>query len=218
MEKLITHPYYNPDETAEYFDKRCWPVVLVPRSSVELVQTEKGAALECADGRFDNCPNRKFYGPRIFGGVNVVAAMITGGDSAGFIRAARLVEGMGYSPGTHSAEHGGCGYYDLWADGSLTSALYPLDKASFSRIHIKNLMELAGGKHFKLNGEHVEEAVRLNPYFGTTEKAEDCKRFRVDDWFLAYLGVPAERRYAKIMESVEKLKPDAARCEIIVEA
>ena len=215
MENITSHPDFDFDKTADYFSKRGWPVKFISSAELKLVPTNAGAALECADGRFDKFPNRKLYGPRIFGGINVIAAMITGGDASGFIKAARLVEGTGFTPGTHSAEHGGCGYYDLWAEGRVTSAMYPLDQSSLLNLHIKELMKAMSGKHFRLNGNHVEEAVRLNPYYKTTENCQDCKRFRVDDWYLAFLGVPADRRYNKIIETVEKLKSDAAKLEII---
>ena len=73
-----------------------------------------------------------------------------------------------------------------------------------------------GGKHFKLNGNHKEEATRLNPFRDYTEALADGLRFRIDDWFMADLGIPDERRFFKIAEAIEKLKPDAAKLEIIV--
>ncbi len=214
---LITHPEFQADKTAEYFNRRGWSVAFVKPESVELVKARKGAAVQCPDGRFgDPELGLAFEGPKIWGGINVVAAMVTGGDAAGFTRAARLIEGMGYAPGTHGADHGGCGYFDQWSAGKLTSALYHYDRSSFPEIPVKMLIEeLYGGKHFILPGRHVEVGVSLNPYYGLTEKGIDCSKFRVDDWFLAYMGVPNERRYAKIAEVVEILRPEAANLEIV---
>lgn len=224
-----THPSYSPQEVHEFFEDRGWPVKLITKSEVDLTIVAKDAALECGDGRFDNCPGKDINGPRVLGGINAVAAMVTGGTYEGYFKATQLVKEMGYNPGTHSDEGEGndgegCGFYLLWLKGKLKSAKYPYEikteDITRSGINLGDWlrvnMRLLGGKHFRLNGQHVEEGVRLNPFIGLTEVAQDCKRFRIDDWFLAQLGVTPEQRYLKIAETVEQLKPDAKKMEIII--
>lgn len=222
MPKLETYTGFNPEKTAEYFHRRHWPIGFLSVSKVELVKVDKGAALECGDGRFDQLEDRRAHGVRVFGGINAIMALLTGGDYVGLQRATELIK-VKYDlrPGTHSADHGGCGYADLWMDNQLRSARYPyklsgiVDQNSAGRWLRKEMRKL-GGRHFRLNGNHEEQGVRLNPFNGYTENATDGSRFRVDDWFMAGLGIPDEVRFFKIAESVEKLKPDAAKLEIIV--
>lgn len=221
--KYEVYTGFNPEKVAEYFSRRNWPVDTLPRKKTTLVRVGRGAALECGDGRFDTLEDRTTRGPRVFGGINAVMALITGGNEIGLIKAKELIRKYGVTPGTHSGDHSGCGYADLWIAGKLQHAIYPyqlendVDRGGLRLGRwLTDLMETLGGKHFRLNGNHKEEAVRLNPFRRLTEAAYDGSRFRVDDWFLADLGIPDEVRWFKIAEVVEKLKPEAARLEIIV--
>lgn len=221
--QLETYTGFNPEKMALYFQGRGWPVSYISVDNIDLVKITKGAALECGDGRFDQLESRKAHGVRVFGGINAVMALHTGGDEVGLQRATELIKRFGVTPGTHSADYGGCGYADLWMAGELKSAIYPyklgeeIEKGGL-RIGewLINRMRLCGGKHFRLNGNHIEEAVRLNPFRGYTEIANDGLRFRVDDGFMADLGIPDEVRWFKIAEAVEKLKPNATKLEIVV--
>lgn len=218
MLELKTHPSHNLQELEDFFNDRNWPVTYIPVADTQLVIAQHGEALQCADGRSDFLDE---YGPRVFGGINSVAAMLTGGDLKGFQRAAIKVSELGFAPGTHSADHGGCGYCDLWVANDLRTAIFPYQLGIIGRQVktgqlLRDLMKLLGGKHVKLNGQHQEEAVRLNPFIGYTEKVRNGKRFRNDDWVLAQLGVPPRQRYYKIAECVEKLKPDAAKLEVLI--
>lgn len=222
MKKLETYTGFNPDKIADYFSKRKWPVTTIPRQEINLVEVKRGAALECGDGRFDQLEGRKAHGIRILGGINAVMALHTGGDEDGLERAMDLIKKFGATPGTHSAEEGGCGYADLWIEGELDSAIHPYELGEVDKGGLKigqwlaTRMKGLGGKHFRLNGNHMEEAVRLNPFEGYTEDADDGLRFRVDDWFMAGLGLRDHIRFYKIAETVEKLKPEATKLEIII--
>ncbi len=223
MPEQETYIGFDPNKIADYFTARGWPVTTIPLTEVTLVKISKGAALECGDGRFDQLVERGAHGVRVFGGINTIMAIHTGGDEVGFQRAADLIKKFGVTPGTHSADHEGCGYADLWIAGKLKSAIYPYEfggDAERGGLRIgqwlKNKMEDLGGRHFRLNGNHMEEGVRLNPFRGYTERANDGLRFRVDDWFMADLGIPDRARFFKIAEAVEMLKPEAAKLEIIV--
>ncbi|MBI2330402.1 hypothetical protein HYU94_03350 [Candidatus Daviesbacteria bacterium] len=213
---------FNPDRVAEYFKGRNWPVITIPRQEITLVNVDKDASLECGDGRFDNFEKRKLHGIRILGGINAIMAILTGGDEVGLEKATELIKKFGVTPGTHSADHGGCGYADLWMAGELKSAIYPYKLHDVDRgglrigQWLRREMKRLGGAHIRLNGNHMEEGVRLNPFRGLTEKAEDGLRFRTDDWFMADLGVPDEVRWFKLAEVIEKLKPEAAKLEVIV--
>jgi hypothetical protein len=218
IETLKVSNNYNQELFADYFSDRKWPVSFVNAPDICLIQTDKGASLECGDGRFDDCPDRKKYGPRVFGGVNAIQAILTGGNLAGLHEAWKLLDRIGYTPGTHSADHGGCGYYDLWNAGKFKHAKHANEitiiDAKPGEI-VKSLMKVVHGKHFRLNGYHREEAVRLNPLIHMTECARGGDRFRVDDWLLAELNVDQETRMLKMAETVEQLKPDACKLEII---
>lgn len=223
MTQPETYVGFNPNKIADYFTARGWPVTTIPLSEITLAKVSKGAALECGDGRFDQLDKRGANGVRVFGGINAIMAIHTGGDEVGLQRAAYLIKKFGVNPGTHSAEEGGCGYADLWIAGKLKSAVYPYGLGEDIEIGglrigqwLINKMEALGGKHFRLNGNHMEEGVRLNPYRGYTEIANDGLRFRIDDWFMADLGIPDGVRFFKIAEAVEMLKPEAAKLEIIV--
>ncbi|MBI4036076.1 hypothetical protein HY383_03925 [Candidatus Daviesbacteria bacterium] len=72
--------------------------------------------------------------------------------------------------------------------GELKSALYPYElkeEAERGGLGIGNWlaerMKALGGKHYRLNGNHNEQAVRINPFRRYTELAQDGLRFRVDD-------------------------------------
>ncbi len=215
---------FNPISTTKYFEQHGWDVRPVYDSDIKLVKVQRNSALECGDGRFDDYPDREMYGPRVFGGINAVQALITGGDVIGLLRATELVAKFGFTPGTHSAEHGGCGYFDLWKEGKLDHANYnyvaPQEEEikGFKRFGswLELTLKLYHGKHFRLNGDHQEQAVRLNPFKGYTDISGNGSRFKVDDWFLADLGVPDHKRFHKIRETVEKLRPEAAKLEIIL--
>lgn len=222
MRRLDVYTGFNQAGVKDYFSQRGWSVTTITKQEISLVRVTKGAALECGDGRFDQLEGRETYGVRILGGVNAVMALHTGGDEIGLERARDLIKKFGATPGTHSADKGGCGYADLWIEGKLKSAIHPYKLGEEDRggLRISNwlidLMHSVGGKHFRLNGNHMEEAVRLNPFRGYTEAAFDGLRFRIDDWFLAGLGIPDEARFFKIAETIELLNPEAAKLEIIV--
>jgi len=225
--KLETYTGFSISRTAEYFAKRGWSVKPISVEEVNLIKVAKGSALECGDGRFDKLEDRKVvegeavHGVRVFGGVNAIMALLTGGDEVGLLGATDLLRRFGLTPGTHSAEEGGCGYADLWIAGELESALYPYELQQANRgglrlgLWLPSILRDLGGKHFRLNGNHKEEGVRLNPFRGYTEVADDGLRFRIDDWFMADLGIPDNVRFFKILETVTKLKPDATKLEII---
>lgn len=214
---------FNPDKTAKFFETRGWPVNTIQRQELRLVRVTPGAPVECGDGRFDQLEDRKTHGVRILGGINVVMAMLTGGDEVGLQRAAELLIKNGATPGTHSAEVGGCGYADLWMANRLESARYPYQLHGVLNKEgrrwgecLEDIMGDFGGRHYRLNGNHKEEGVRLNPFKGYTEVAKDGSRFRMDDWFMVGLGITDWLRWFKIAEVVEKLKPEAAKLEIII--
>lgn len=227
MERLRyrTPRNFSAEEAVDFFRDRNWPVSLKRISEVTLVSVTPGSALECGDGRFDDFPRRNgIYGPRIFGGINGVMALVTGGDNKGLYRATLAIEKIGFMPGTHSADEGGCGLEDLWELGNLDSAIYPyeieLNHITKRGIKIGRWLEIEmkmlGGKHFRLNGHHREEGLRINPIIGFVELGQGGDRFRIDDWFLAKLGVNQRHRLLHYAEVVEKLKPDAAKAELIV--
>lgn len=223
MAKPEIYTGFDPDNIRNYFTKRGWIVEKdVSIDCVNLARITKGAALECGDGRFDYLERRQAHGVRILGGVNAIMATLTGGNAVGLQRATELLKRFNVTPGTHSADEGGCGFADLWIAGKLDSAIYPYELNGIDRGGLKigswltHRMKSLGGKHFRLNGNHKERGVKLNPFRGFTEEGGDGSSFRIDDWFMAGLGIPDEVRFFKIAETVEKLKPDAKKLEIIV--
>ena len=210
MPDLETFTGFNADKMGQYFADQGYSVEMTPVSELVVVNVTPGAALECGDGRFDKLIRRKAHGIRIFGGINALQALLTGGNRVGLERATELIHRFGAKPGTHSADEGGCGYADLWIAGKLESAIYPYDPESMEkgdlrlRARLEERMKDLGGKHFRLNGNHNEEGLRINPVRGMTEDANDGLRFRVDDWFMADLGIPDHVRFFKIAETVKK--------------
>ncbi len=59
MSQLEVYTGFKPEIPAEYFTRRTWPVTFVQRESIELVRVQKGAPLECGDGRFDQLEERR---------------------------------------------------------------------------------------------------------------------------------------------------------------
>ncbi|MFA5933295.1 MAG: cadmium-containing carbonic anhydrase [Microgenomates group bacterium] len=225
--ELIKSPGFDPFIIGDVLAERGWKTEQVKVSNVDLVPTDEGAAAECGDGRFGILPNRKKYGPAIFGGVNAICALKTGGDWNGFMHAAEDLRRLGFTPGTHGAVHHGegCGQFGLWKNGLLESAIHscslPFELmeriGSIGADGIKAFMEILGGKHFRLPGEHEEEALRWNPFIGLTERAFDGSRFRNDDWLLEMIGgILLDKRINYNAEVVEKLKPDCKKVEILI--
>lgn len=236
--KPETYEGFNPDKMTEYFMGRGWPVETIPIGQVKLAKVTKNAPLECGDGRFDQLEDRsvtsedqlwqeglepKVRGVRILGGVNAIMAILTGGNEVGLQRATELLQRFNVAPGTHSADNGGCGFVDLWIQGELKSAVYPyelyevMDRGGLKLgKRLREVMRGLGGRHYRLNGNHKEQGVRVNPFVEYTEDAYDGSRFRIDDWFMLKLGVSDSVRWFKVAETIEKLKPEAARLEIII--
>lgn len=219
MRRLEVYTGFDPEEIDKHFQDRGWqPATFIPKEETRLVRVPKDAPVECGDGRFDHLEDRTTHGVRILGGVNSIMALLTGGDEIGLQRAIDLLDKKKVKPGTHHD----CGYATLWMAGRLDSARYPYKLHRIDRggstwgDWLTNVMRNSGGKHYMLNGNHKEEGVRLNPFRGYTEAVYDGSRFRIDDWFMADLGIPDFVRFFKIAEVVEKLKPDAAKLEIIV--
>lgn len=221
--EYITPKGFNPYRMEDFFGNRGWQTELIKASNTELVKADAGAALECGDGRSDEYPTKKLHGPRVFGQMNGVAALVTGGDLIGFVKAAEYVIDKGYAPGTHGDEHGGegCGAFGLWKNGKYSdvhSFRLPygfLETQGMSPTEwVKMTMKMLGGKHFTLPGSHQEQSLRINSGIGLTERSISGTRFKVDDWFLE--EVPFNRRLLYVAETVEQLKPDAKKIEIII--
>jgi len=233
----LTHP--NPIQTLDqaytFYHKRGWEIKEIPQKTEDgsataaetialLVPTDKGAALECGDGRADKLENRKLHGPRVFGQVNALTATLTGGDQDGFFAASTILHQIGYAPGTHSDDAHGCGFYELWKAGKLSTGVFPceIEERLATRPGIKlghrlsELMEAMGGKHFRYRDNHQEQGLRINFEDHTTEKPQNGERFRVDDWLLRMAGMPPRQRFLQYAETVEQLKPDAVRVEFIL--
>lgn len=208
------HPKFDAGKTANLFESRGWFVHRVAYSNLDLVLPDPGASLECGDGRF-GLILRKKHGIKLFGGINAIASLITGGDLQGFARAAVLAGYLDSTAGTHGAERKGkgCGLFHLWEEGKLVSAKYPLELLEqLSRINfnptdwVKIWTKSWGGKHFTLPGDHQEEALVFNPFIGFTPLAR-TDRFSFDQWALSQLGVGQLRSSLFAAETVEKLSP-----------
>jgi hypothetical protein len=236
--ELQTTTGFDPYKIKDHFDGRTfksqggiyvWQAELIPADEVELVQATPGSALECPDGRFDEeRKENEIYGVRTWGQTNGVAMMCDDcdGDFIGFTFAAKKVRDSGYTPGTHGAVHKGpgCAQHNLWMTGQLREVEvnpyrmtadevehFGIDEATFIKAAVKRM----GGRHFTLNGIHEEDAVRINPFLHTTEKAPTGDRFRLDHWYLGLLGVEQEKRLEVTRLIVEKARPQAAKIEIL---
>lgn len=215
--ELKTHPSYQPEKVAWFFDGRGWSVEFTTVGRAGLVVVDLDTPVECIDGRFGNIQGSKKHGPKIPGGLNAIAALKTGSGITGFNAAAKEAKGLGFRAGTH----GHCGFFELWQKGELSAARYPLTFPEFSvtRFGLSRWIELMqrfwGGKHFHLPGEHVEEMLVFNPFIGLTPVASS-ERFGYDHWVMQRLGTSPRRAMSLVAEAVEKLKPDAMKLELIV--
>ena len=223
MNSLELPHKYNEPALAKFFEKRAWTVSFAKNSNISIVNADPNAAIECGDGRFgEPTLERKLHGPKVFGGINGIALLLTGGDLIGFNAAANIIRGLGYSAGTHGAEHPGegCGLYGLWKQGKLTSSQYPLmliDELHSLSQHptewIKKTVQRWGGKHFTLPGNHEEKKLVINPYNHLTPVAH-TSQFSFDLWVLQNLGISQQRAALFAAETVEQLT-DVRHVEII---
>lgn len=213
--KLEAYPNFSPFQVRDFVQAGGWEAEIIRVSNVDLRTTQKGAALECGDGRSDSLPNRKKYGPRILGGIHAVSALVTGGTRVGRARGIELTKESGYFPGTHGAEYEGegCGAFGLLKNRKVPVP-FPLEDIP-TIDEIKAEMEQAGGMHVKLPGLHIEKAVIYNPFPDTTIKGTG-ERFIEDDWFLDRVGASWLGRIIYMMKIVEQLKPDAKKLEILI--
>jgi len=214
--ELQIHPKYDGGKVKDFFEIRNWTVEEVAASNIELVIPAAGSAIECGDGRFgDLLFPRKKHGPKVFGGVNGVALLKTGGDTIALYQAAAILNSMGFTAGTHGAEHqgDGCGLFALWRKSELLSAKYVLTLLEqLNRmgidptVWVKKTMARLGGNHFTLPGVHQEQTLLINPFVDTTS-IPSTDRFSVDFGFMMNLGITASRAMLFNAETVEKLSP-----------
>lgn len=225
--ELQTYPGFDAYKIEDYFAQKGWETELVKVSNVDLVPVDPDAAAECGDGRFDKLDSRKKFGPRIFGGFSAIAALKTGGDLIGYRLAALELRRIGLRPGTHGAEHEGegCAWFGLWRDGKLKSVMHNcslpfhlIEQLGITATEwIKMLMDHWGGKHFTLPGSHEEKGLRWNSFIGTTERSTTGDRLMNDDWVMYKIGgISLPKRLNFNAETVEKIRPDCTKVEIIV--
>ncbi|MBI2337668.1 hypothetical protein HYU95_00635 [Candidatus Daviesbacteria bacterium] len=202
--ELKTHPRYNPEEVAEFFTGRGWEVEYVRASNEELVEAEKGLAVQCIDGRMGKNQKIKGHGPKLPGGVYSIAALKTGGDIIGFNAAAALLRKLGYRAGTHVD----CAFLRLWMKGDLLTVRHRL--ALPGGLDPKKWVPMKHkqweGEHFGIaeeHREHEEEALVFNPFVEVTSQARR-DRFGYDHGLMQVLGVPARRAMHLVAETVEK--------------
>jgi len=216
--ELITCSDFDPFIIQDTFEARGWVAELVKASNADLVKTDEGAAAECGDDEFDKLVKRKKYGPRILGGIFEIAALKTGGGRYGLLCAAEDLRRIGIAPGTHDRGDDDCGALKLWRNGDLLSAIHAFTLhhdlarefghlASEFTHQLHEFMEQLGGKHFHLaNKPHGAEALRWNPFTGTTERSSEGDRVRNDDWVPSVIGgISLAERIHFNAETVEKL-------------
>ncbi len=241
--ELVTINGFDPYVVKDTFEAQGCPVELVKASNVLLVPTDPGSAVECSDGR--KLARRKKHGPKQFGAFLSIAAGRTGGNMNGLVEAFMILRDLGYTPGLHGDEEGEdqCGFRLLWMDGRLTTVAHQwsmsqdlLLRSKIRTEHLlktaagaelglqitepevewKEVVEAAGGRCMTVLSKHREEAIRINPFFGMTEDNQQYDRFHIDDWLADAAGIPLLTRCAVADETVRKLKPDAARVEMLI--
>lgn len=210
---------FDPGLKKALLEERDWEVELVKASNFDIIRADKGAAVECIDGRLAKIRKRKKHGPKIPGQSYCVQANVTGGDLIGFREAGRELVRLGFAPGTHIT----CGYRYLWESGQLETVTHDFEIPikTIERIlpfdqWVRRTMENQGGKYFDDElGEHEEEALTMNPFINTTLKAR-LDRFTYDYWVLRQLGVSPILAMKVGAETVEELAPDRKKAEIII--
>lgn len=220
--ELNTSFDYDPGKTQDFFESRGWKVDRVPINNLIVVAVDEGAAAECIDGRHGKFNQRKKNGAKMPGGINSIAAMVTGGDIVGYNHAAKILEvKFNLKPGTH----GECGFYEKWIHGLLESTTFAYsvveqlkDLTLTPGKWIKLKQRFWGGKHWdKLPGQHEEKGLCLNPFLGTTVIPR-ADRFSYDKWVLRELGLSEQTALSVVAETIEKLDQDPSHrlVEIIV--
>lgn len=213
------YPGFDPNEVRKLFENRGWYTRIISPEEAGLVKADLGAAVECIDGRFGDRLEKKKNGPKLPGGINAIMALHTRGDSAGFNEAVRILKEEGFNSGTHVD----CGFYAKWKAGELKAARYPLVVPNTTintlgrvGVWLERHMRLCDGKHFHIEGQHKEQGVIFNPYEELTVEARS-DRFSCDHWLMKrFLNGKGREAKHLLAETVELLKPDAKKLEIVV--
>ncbi|MDD2823255.1 MAG: hypothetical protein PHQ59_04235 [Candidatus Daviesbacteria bacterium] len=220
MINLETHRKYDQGKIANLFQERGWPVIFTDARNIDMMVPHIGSPVLCIDGKNANREeSKKIEGIKLPGGVDFVAALKTGGCPVGFNAAAGELARLGYRAGTHKK----CSFYELWKNGLLEFAKYPLVLPKFNseaseQDNLGRWISLKirqwGGEHFHLPGEHTERKVRLNPFFGITPVSQS-DYFSFDLWPAQLLDISDSDSINLLAETVEKINRECMVVEIL---
>jgi len=206
----------------KFFKKRGWITEDLHASDVELVDVPPGSAVACGDGRVikgSSAAEEQKYarGPKIFGGIAGVAALIGDGKLEGFRKAIKKVESLHYLPGGHGDNHkglDGCDHMMAW----LASKYSDLPALELTAQQIRDEVLAHKGIYVDHLSHHTESTLDLN-WIPNKTQIPNGLRFLEDLWFVRQVtdNNPAlmNKAYQMIAETVENLSTTVRTVRII---
>ncbi|MDR3577627.1 MAG: cadmium-containing carbonic anhydrase [Anaerolineaceae bacterium] len=212
------------DEMAlvKFFKRRGWITEDLHAGDVDLVDVLPGAAVACGDGRLviASSPNEELkytHGPKIFGGIAGVAALIGDGTIEGFRKAIKKVESLHYLPGSHGDNHkgvDGCGHMGLWQKSKFSSLL----ALQINLQQIRDEILAHKGIYVDHLSHHTESTLDLN-WIPNRTQIPNGMRFLEDLWFVRQITdnnpEMMNKAYQMIAETVENLSSTVRTVRII---
>ncbi len=172
----------NARELYREFERFGWRVNVVETGG--LVRVSRGGALLCGDGRASSSDRGYFFGPKIFGGVLGLAALIAMSEGKREFGIPTLAAAMNFGdhvPGMHDIhdDHVHCGQQIVAMQGGV----YP--KQNFTPQQGRDYALQYGGVQVYLSDEHAETEFGVNLREGTTRLPDSLdQRFWNDFWYL----------------------------------
>jgi hypothetical protein len=206
----------------KFFKKRGWITEELHANDADLVDVLPGSAVACGDGRIVKASSpaeeQKYtHGPKIFGGIAGIAALIGDGKIEGLKKAILKVESLHYLPGTHGDNHkglDGCGHMGLW----LASKFSGLPVLELTPQQIRDEVFAHKGIYVDHISHHTESTLDLN-WIPNKTQVPNGMRLLEDLWFVRQITDNKtelmNKAYQMIAETVENLSSTVRTVRII---
>lgn len=170
-------------EVAREFERFGWNVSVNP--GYGLVEVSRGGALLCGDGRSSTSDLSYFFGPKLFGGVLGLAALLAMEEGQSEFGIPTLSAAMNYGhyvPGLHDVrdEEVHCGQQIIAMQGGV----YPTQ--AFTPQEGRDYVLRYGGVQVSLSDNHAETIFGVNMIERTTRLPSALdQQFHNDFWFIS---------------------------------